>query len=163
MDRRLPSILVMIVVVALAGCGGMTSFADKSPGNETSTPRPTATDSESESGTDSGSTKTGTGTDSGTTETGTKTESGKIEYPPGYAASGITNPERAIEQHISALRSHDSFTYTVKRPTNSPKTRIALTSQVDLVNKRKYSVLDGTIAGKQTIHIEQYQIKNTKY
>jgi uncharacterized protein YceK len=163
MNRRLPSILVMIVVVALAGCGGITSFADESPDNETPTPQPTATDSESESGTDAGSTMTGTGTDSGTTETGTKTESGKFEYSPGYSESGITNPERAIEQHISALRSHDSFTYTVKRPTTSPRTRIILTNQVDRDNKRQYTVLNGTIADKQSLHIEQYQIKNSKY
>jgi hypothetical protein len=163
MDRRLPSILVMIIVVILAGCGGMISFADESPSTETSTPQQTATDSESETGTDSGSTETGTETNSGNSKTGTETSSRKIEFPPGYSASGITNPERAVEQHISALRSHDSLTYTLKRPTTNPKTRIVLTGQVNTVNKRQYSVLNGTISGKQSIHIEQYQIGNTRY
>lgn len=40
-------------------------------------------------------------------QTETTTE---IFYPSGYAASGITDSEKAVEQHISALYAHDSFT-----------------------------------------------------
>jgi hypothetical protein len=154
MVRRLLIVLVVISVV-LAGCGGLSSSGNESPSDGTATPQSTATGTEA--GTETGA-KTGTDT-----ETATETDSGKIEYPPGYAKSGITNPAKAIEQHVSALRSHNSFTYTLKRPTTRPNAGITLTAKIDTAEKRLYMTFNGSLGGKQILHAERYQVGNTRY
>lgn len=148
MARRLLTVLVVISIV-LAGCGGLTSSGNESPSDGTSSPQSTATGSETEAETD--------------TTTATETDSAKIEYPPGYSASGITNPQKAIEQHVSALRTHDSFTYTLKRPTSAPNEKIVITAEIDTANKRLYTSFNASIKGKPLLHVEGYQVRNTRY
>lgn len=154
MDRRLMTVLVVLSVV-LAGCGGLFSSGNESPSDRTSTPQPTTTGKTTET-----VTETGTGTD---TTTPTQADTERIDYPPGYSASGITNPEKAIKQHVSALRTHDSYTYTLKLPTNNLNARIDLTTKVNTTNKRLYKVVNGSLSGKRLFHTERYQVKNTSY
>lgn len=68
----------MIIVVLLAGCAGMSPFSGDLSDNGTATHS--------------------TNTPGDQTET-----TSEISYPSGYAASGITDPEKAAEQHNSTL------------------------------------------------------------
>lgn len=93
------------------------------------------------------------------TTTGSGTQSGM--YPPGYAASGITNPQRAIEHHRAALSASGSYTLTLIL--NTTKRQFFLVRHINLVNKRAYTTLNATLRSGFGVSIARYQNATTRY
>lgn len=67
----------------------------------------------------------------------------KIEYPPGYNASGISDPKKAAEQHLTALSKKDSYTYEIG--VNSGERITAnVTQKTDVKNQRALATMNAS-------------------
>lgn len=184
MNHRPISVIAVVALVVLAGCSGLVPGGNSAGNGTTATQTtqstatdmptqmttPTATDkaptttstagptAASTSGTTQMATTGATQTTQTTTGNGTQSEM----FPPGYAASGITNPQRAIEAHRAALSASGSYTITLNLSTT--KRQFDLVRQVNITNKRLYTTLNASIRGSSFgLHTATYQTGNTRY
>jgi hypothetical protein len=175
MNYRPVFAVVVTALVVLAGCSGLAPGGSggngTTAGSAATTVQPTATDIPADTGdrtrTPTAATagpttaQTATGTRAGTT-TGNGTAANG-SFPPGYAASGITNPERAVAQSSAALHTHDSFTLAASIPTTRPSATISIETQVNRTGKREYQTVNATLSGRQVLAQESYQNGTTRY
>lgn len=80
-------------------------------------------------------------------------------YPDGYNESGITDPETALDQHVSALFKHDNFTQEVDTTEHSLNKSVEITSRVDIANERAAIPADLSSSSAW----EAYHAENTSY
>jgi hypothetical protein len=137
MNSRSVPVIVIVLMVGLTGCAGIAPF-----GESTSTPESTTSQPEKKT-----------------------TTADAISYPPGYAKSGITNPEKAAEQANAAPLEHDSFTLsmTASVPVRNTNLTINVSGKIDVSDKRVYIVANGSAFGSDIIKNETYYADGTVY
>lgn len=128
-------------------------------GEPTPTPTPTNTEQPSTVTTTTSATQTAT-TTSTTAVNGT--EANSVTFPPGYSASGITNPKRAFENHLSEFFSLESFTHSGEFFLVKPGIRVSFISHVNVAEKQAYSVIDKPKVSEYT-KVSSYITGNTYY
>lgn len=176
MNHRPISVIAVVALVVLAGCSGLApggnsagngTTATQTTSAATDTPTQTATTTASDEAPTATSTagSTQTATTTGTPQTTTQTTTGNGTqsgmFPPGYAASGITNPQRAIEHHRAALSTSGSYTLTLIL--NTTKRQFFLVRHINLTNKRAYTTLNATLRSGIGVSIARYQNATTRY
>lgn len=185
MNHRPLFVIVVVALVVLAGCSGLapggnstgngTNATQTTQSAATDTPTQTTTTATGEAtttasmtavpmttSTAASMTQMSTSTTAGTaqTTTGNGTQSGMA--PQGYAASGITNPQRAIEHHRAALSASGSYTVTLNLST--ARRQFTLVRQVNIANERAYTTVTANVRGSSLgINIAIYQSGNTRY
>lgn len=114
MDSRSHSVLIIVLVVGLAGCSGLSPF------------------------------------------------SSDVSYPPGYNELGITNPQKALEQHASARFDHDSFTEKLHFSNPTSNTSIDVTAQITSADKRARIIYNAS-GSRGFIRSKVYLNNNVSY
>jgi hypothetical protein len=134
----------------------LTAFAAGGEGN--------ATDNATRSTNTSSGETTSESTPSDSSANGS-TSNVSVEYPPGYGASGVTDPVRAANQHRSALSSSSSytsmrnFTSVFQNETNYENS----TLRINTTTKRAYTYENLSGGGTDPIVTEAYYANGTAY
>lgn len=84
-----------------------------------------------------------------------------LEYPDGYAESGITDGEIATQTHTDAIGAYDNFTITYMATVEAENqtTVVNFTRRVDAREQRSYLISEITGAGS----VQQYHANGTVY
>ena len=87
-----------------------------------------------------------------------------IEYPPGYSASGITDPARAADQHAAALADQDSYALALNTTTPSSGTQASVTAvqRANISSQQAYNELNISTQTGQIV-TESYYNESTGY
>ena len=154
MDRRATLTSLVILSVVLAGCSGLFSSPDETTERKATDAIRTET-----------TPTTAIQTETTSTTTSQPETDERNSYPPGYSASGIADPERAISRHTSALRAYESITVrmTTAGSFNPYGTPRSIITHIDIAEKRAYWQVHGTtpvgVRYTQAIHYT----KNSAY
>ncbi|WP_336133334.1 DUF7537 family lipoprotein [Natronomonas amylolytica] len=148
MNRRVALTVVVALFLALAGCSALPVWDDggnTAPEAGTDTPTATPTPTESVPNADPG----GDGGD------GVEDAS----YPPGYNASGVSDPGTATAAHVDALLGYSSyiFTYQSRLETAEGNSSFAYTTASDNEDEVAYAVRD-TSRGPQAAYYEDDRV-----
>lgn len=81
-------------------------------------------------------------------------------YPDGYNETTITDPDTAMDQHVSALFARDNFTKVVNSTEHTLDMSQEITSQVNVANERAALRVDGFGDASDS---EVYHAENTSY
>ncbi|RRJ28060.1 DUF7537 family lipoprotein [Halocatena pleomorpha] len=137
MKARYVSTLCLVVAIMLAGCAGVSPFGSNA--SDTSTP-PNQTEA-----------------------TVTTTDEADISFPAGYAESGIADPETAADQHQAALSEYDNHTRNLTIMDGASKSKIYITSQIDVAEKRGAMKISTVRAGNSLFNETTYHEEGTTY
>ncbi|UPM41780.1 DUF7537 family lipoprotein [Halocatena salina] len=85
-------------------------------------------------------------------QSGTTTEPHDLSYPDGYGGSGITDPEKAIDQHESVLSKADSHTLTVN-----------VTGEVSIFNTSMDFQLEQNTAAEREAFSESFSVEESTF
>jgi hypothetical protein len=148
MDRRVALTVVVALCLSLAGCSALPVWDDggnttPEAGPDTPTATPTPGDSVPEANPDG---ESGDGPS-------------EADYPPGYNASGVSDPGTATAAHVDALISYPSylFTYQSRLETAEGNSSFAYTTAADNEGEVAYIVRD-TSQGPQAAYYEDDRV-----
>jgi hypothetical protein len=147
MDRRVALTVVVALFLALAGCSALPVWNDggnatPEAGTDTPTVTPTPGDSVPDADPD-----------------GESGDGPSADYPPGYGASGVTEPGTATAAHVDALLGYPSylFTYQSRLETAEGNTSFVYTTIADNEEELAYVVRD-TSGGAQAAYYEDDRV-----
>lgn len=150
MDRRVALTVAVALFLALAGCSALpiwdeTGGATPTPDSGSETPTVTPTPTESVPDADPGG-EGGDGPDD-------------ASYPPGYNASGVSDPGTATAAHVDALISYPNylFTYQSRLETSEGNSSFTYTTAADNEGEVAYIVRD-TSQGPQAAYYEDDRV-----
>lgn len=165
MSRRQTILVICVAMVVLAGCSGLIPSVEPPIDDD---PNATVT-TENETVQSEIPTKT-TGAETSPTmmTTPTTTEAATRSYPPGYSASGITDPTLAATHHTRALLTHDSFTLTSNSTRGYAYDEDVWQSRnfsyrVDITDEQAYIIITSSDSSGSYMLSVSYYTKDTVY
>lgn len=132
---KLLAVLGLVLMVVIAGCSGLNPLGSGDPPSDEKT------------------------------ETDRKTKTSEVTYPAGFSPEGVTDPEKAAQNHNKKLSEHDSFTQNVELNTviSGVEASGKALRKADVKNKHSHVVHDVKVLGQTFRHYESYQSEGTEY